>query len=79
VRVASRKYIGTLRFANARCADGELIVSQIGTVPRSFFSRVSDHVMGAGNYHPIEFQLFYMNLPRNVAERVEAFLSAAGE
>jgi hypothetical protein len=45
-----------------------------GDLPRDFMSRLLDHTMGEGNHHPVEYQLFYMNLRRNAAERVAAFL-----
>lgn len=61
-------------FADARCRDGVLIVSKIGNPPRDFRSRVLDFVIGPENYHPIEYQLFYMNLRRNAQERVSAYL-----
>jgi hypothetical protein len=68
-------------FADARCRDGILIVSKIGEPPRDFMSQVLDFVIGPENYHPIEYQLFYMNLRRNAQERVGAYLrshAAAG-
>ena len=61
-------------FADARCRDGVLIVSKIGKPPRDFMSRVLDFVIGPENYHPIEYQLYYMNLRRNAEERVSAYL-----
>ena len=35
-----------------------------------------DFVIGPENYHPIEYQLYYMNLRRNAEERVGAYLRA---
>jgi len=61
-------------FADARCRDGVLVVSKIGNPPRDFMSRVLDFVIGPENYHPIEYQLYYMNLRRNAQERVSAYL-----
>lgn len=61
-------------FADAQCVDGRLVVRQIGVAPRDLPSRVLDHLIGAGNYHPIEFQMFFMNLRENAATRVDAFL-----
>jgi hypothetical protein len=37
-------------------------------------SRILDHVMGKGNLHPIEYQLFWANLRENVGRRMTAFL-----
>jgi len=65
-------------FADARCAGGTLLLSQVGAAPRDLPSRILDRVLGAGNYHAIEYQLFYMNLRENAAARVAAFLSPAG-
>lgn len=58
----------------AQCKEGMLEVLIHGDMPRDFMSRLLDHALGEGNYHPVEFQLFYMNIRRNAAERVEAFL-----
>ena len=33
--------------------------------------------MGPENYHPIEYQLFYVNLRRNAEARVAAYLRAS--
>jgi hypothetical protein len=35
---------------------------------------VLDLVIGPENYHPIEYQLYYMNLRRNAEDRVAAYL-----
>lgn len=58
----------------AQCKDGKLEVLINGDLPRDFMSRLLDHALGEGNYHPVEFQLFYMSIRRNAAERVAAFL-----
>ena len=39
----------------------------------------TDFVMAPENYHPIEYQLFYMNLRRNAQERAEAYLRHSKE
>jgi hypothetical protein len=51
-----------------------LIVSRIGDPPRDLASRLLDFVIGPENHHPIEYQLYYMNLRSNAAERVAAYL-----
>jgi hypothetical protein len=61
-------------FADARCRGGMLIVSRIGDPPRDLASRLLDFVIGPENHHPIEYQLYYMNLRSNAAERVAAYL-----
>jgi hypothetical protein len=61
-------------FADAQCRGGLLVVSTIGDPPRSFMSRLLDLAMGPENYHPIEYQLYYMNLRSNAEARVAAYL-----
>ena len=61
-------------FADARCADGTLIISEIGDAPRDLPSRLLDHVMGDGNFHPIEYQIYFMNLRHNAQTRVAALM-----
>ncbi len=63
-------------FADARCSGGILVVSKLGFAPRDLASRVLDHVLGPENYHPIEYQLFFMNLRANAAARVAAYVAA---
>lgn len=66
-------------FADARCAHGTLVVDHIGTAPRDLPSRILDHVLGSGNYHPIEYQIFFMNLRENAGARAAALGAAPGE
>lgn len=66
-------------FADAQCANGTLVVSQIGAAPRDLPSRILDHVMGSGNYHPIEYQIFFMNLRQNASARAAAAVSAVAK
>lgn len=60
-------------FASAQCQAGTLVVAEIGHPPRDFMSKLLDRALGAENYHPIEYQLFYVNLRRNAQARVAAF------
>lgn len=60
-------------FASARCEAGTLIVAEIGNPPRDFMSKLLDRALGAENYHPIEYQMFYVNLRLNAQARVAAF------
>lgn len=62
-------------FASAQCKDGTLVVAQIQNPPRDLMSRLLDYSLGAGNYHPIEYQIFYVSLRQNAQARVSAFLS----
>ncbi|MCX4242115.1 DUF3089 domain-containing protein [Paraliomyxa miuraensis] len=60
-------------FADAQCVDGALVVTTMGDPERDFMSRLLLWTMGPDNYHPIEYQMFYLGLRRNAAQRVEAF------
>ena len=66
-------------FADARCVDGMLVVAHIGAAPRDIPSRILDYVMGRGNYHPIEYQIFFMNIRQNAMMRAAAFIAARRE
>ena len=61
--------------ADAACVDGTLRVQLFGKVPRDLPSRVLDRVMGEGNYHPIEYELFWSNIRASAAERLAAWES----
>ena len=63
-------------FADAQCVGGRLVLHRIGAAPRDLPSRILDRVLGAGNHHPIEYQVFFMNLRENAGLRAAAF--AAG-
>ena len=65
-----------LAFADAACANGNLVVTDIGSAPRDLPSRILDHVMGAGNFHPIEYQIYFMNLRVNAVARSRAWLTS---
>jgi len=45
-------------------------------LPRDFMSKLLDHALGPENYHPIEYQIFYLSLRRNAQTRVAAYLAA---
>jgi hypothetical protein len=63
-------------FADARCMDGTLVVTEMGDPERDVMSRVLLWVMGPQNYHPIDVQLFYVDLRHNAVARVQAFMAA---
>jgi pimeloyl-ACP methyl ester carboxylesterase len=63
-------------FAGAQCRDGVLLVRLRGQVPRDLMSKLLDHALGAENYHPIEYQLFFVSLAENARARAAAFLQA---
>jgi len=63
-------------FASAQCRQGALIVATLGPVPRDLMSRLLDYALGAGNYHPIEYQIFFLSLRDNARARAAAFLAA---
>lgn len=51
-----------------------LVVSHLEKPPRDFMSRLLDRALGPGNYHPIEYQIFFVNLRKNAQVRLAAFL-----
>jgi hypothetical protein len=62
------------RFAASACRTGRLVVEERGAIPdRGLASAVLLDLMGGENLHPIEFQLFYVDLRRDAVRRVEAF------
>ena len=64
-------------FTDATCRDGRLLMQHWGEFPkRDLPSEILLYVMGPDNFHPIEYQLFYVNLRQNAVRRVEAFLAA---
>ncbi|MDI1480852.1 DUF3089 domain-containing protein [Polyangium sp. y55x31] len=65
-------------FADAACQkDGNLWISQMNRMPaRDAASGLLLWTMGPDNYHPIEYQLYYVNLRKNAVRRVEAFQAA---
>jgi hypothetical protein len=65
-------------FASAHCKEGTLVVSEIAKAPRNLASRLLDRALGEGNYHPIEYQIFFLNLRLNAQERVSSHLKAPG-
>lgn len=61
-------------FVSARCSGGWLVVEPVEAPPRDLMSRLLDHALGAGNYHPVEFGLFFVDLGENAQARIDAFL-----
>ncbi len=57
------------QFASAQCQKGTLRVTLFGKPPRDFMSKILDHVIGPENYHPIEYQLFFVNIRQNAVLR----------
>ncbi len=62
-------------FASAQCRDGTLVVDQVGKAPRDFMSSLLDRALGAGNHHPIEYQMYFVDLRANALERARAFVA----
>ena len=60
-------------FADASCEEGVLVVREMGDPQRDFMSKLLLWTTGPENYHPIEVQLYYVDLRRNALARVEAF------
>lgn len=65
------------KFADATCRDGRVLSTHVGELPsRGLPSAILMSVMGPDNYHPIEYQLFYLNIRQNAVSRVDAYLAA---
>jgi hypothetical protein len=60
---------------SARCAQGRLVIELLESPPRDFMSRLLDHAIGDGNYHPMEYGLFFVDLRDNAAQRVAAWIA----
>ncbi|MGH7287468.1 MAG: DUF3089 domain-containing protein [Myxococcota bacterium] len=60
-------------FASAQCLAGRLLVSLTGRPPRDFRSRLLDRTLGPGNFHPIEYQLFFADIRENAGRRLIAW------
>ncbi len=64
-------------FVDATCRDGRLVVQHMGQIPkRDAASGILLWVMGPDQYHPIEYQLFYVNIRKNAVRRAKAYLEA---
>lgn len=61
-------------FTPAECRTGTLIVAPRYPIPRDLMSRLLDRALGAQNYHPVEYQMFFGPLRENAAARVQASL-----
>jgi hypothetical protein len=58
--------------ADAQCVDGMLLVKQIHS--KNYAARP----MGRDNYHIYDYNLFHMNIRKNVEQRVAAYLQSRG-
>lgn len=64
-------------FLGAQCSQGRLVVSDMDPMPeRDVMSGILLWVMGGTNYHPVEYQLFYVDLRLDAARRVASFVQA---
>ncbi len=63
------------QFTDATCMHGALVLSSVGELERDMMSSLLLWFM-SGSYHPIEYQLFYVNLRENAGVRTKAFLAA---
>ncbi|MCA9719066.1 MAG: DUF3089 domain-containing protein [Myxococcales bacterium] len=61
-------------FADARCTGGLLRVTRLGDPERDLKSRALLWIIGPQNYHPIEYQMFYMDIRNNAVVRTGALL-----
>jgi hypothetical protein len=60
-------------FTGAACREGLLEVVPVGQVPRDFMSTLLDRALGPGNYHPVEYQLFFADIRHNARVRLDAW------
>ncbi len=65
-------------FAQSRCQDGTLVLTEVQPMRRDLPSRILDWVLGPENYHPVEVQLFFVNIRESSTRRVQAFLARSG-
>jgi len=64
------------RFARSRCHGGRLVVDALQPLPdRGVMPTLFLHVTGGENYHPIEYQLFYVDLRLDAVARAAAFVA----
>jgi hypothetical protein len=63
------------KFASTMCKAGVLQTELRGQPERDVMSSILLWVMGPENYHPIEYQLFYVAIRQNANARVDAFLT----
>lgn len=64
------------RFVGSRCSAGRLVVDELAPLPdRGLAPSILLRVMGGENYHPIEYQLFYVDLRHDALARVHKQLS----
>ena len=65
-------------FLVSECRAGRLVVTELEPLPkRDAMSGILLWVMGGGNYHPIEAQLFWVDLRADVARRSTAWLASS--
>lgn len=65
-------------FADAQCRAGRLVIREHGDLERDLASTVLLWMMGPDSYHPVEYQLFYVDLRTNIGRRVDAWLARRG-
>ena len=52
------------------------MITQLRDLERDFMSHLLLYVMGRENYHPVEYQIFYLDLRANAVRRVWAWQGA---
>lgn len=60
-------------FADARCRDGALVITEHGDLQRDLPSTVLLWMMGPDNLHPVEYQLFWADIRANATVRMQAW------
>ncbi|MCB9745985.1 MAG: DUF3089 domain-containing protein [Alphaproteobacteria bacterium] len=61
-------------FTRARCEAGVLVTEVYGDMQRDLPSKILLWMMGPENYHPVEYQLFYMAIRADAVRRVGVFV-----
>lgn len=60
-------------FSDAQCVDGVLVITEHDDLERDLAGRALMRMMGPENYHPVEYQLFFVDLRENAERRVDAW------
>jgi hypothetical protein len=67
----------TSQASDAQCVRGGLRVHPVDE-PRFRSSLAAEALLGPGIYHTLDYNLFYLNIRQDVAERVTAHLAHRG-
>jgi len=65
-------------FADAQCRGDFLVARDMGEIPSDAMGNVLAFLIGPGNYHLRDYEVFWMNLRENALARSRAYLDGAG-